>query len=583
MASYGKLLYYDRKTAACLDDPNRGRKVLPRLGKDDCIGKVRFIVPEDKTALSLEESNFTYKLQMPTNYVPDNDVCAKMVKKLEVSILDNRLFSSFDDHEYTFFNQFALKLNVSPLAQDCELFSQGRFDHHESDSTELTRLLPRNGLTLAENRQQYAARKWVPSKTRLAFQTGGAALSYDIQTDEYEFRAPIVHGLAKQGRVMPPGARLQLEVTLAQHGRCLMELDSKATCRIPLSEAQQVSWPINARLESATSTKTHATKDGCDCSDSKYDSGEYVELEEILKIGGPTPYTKAEYRKAYDKTTAEAFRPHKVEYKHFLYVPDGEHAIFKMDYTLNSKDTMEPIEYSLESVFCMNSSKEQSLLTTGTKGVGAIPFYYPSLKRKILEPGLRVYTDIEISTGPLPKMLVLTGLSHDRFESCDFQKTVTKTQLNENGFKIKSFTIFRDYFPAFCSTWTSAHQHYLNFMKHNGRWANKAVAMGQDFFGFRDECWMVPLFFDDHVGNTGHISLRIEFEETLTERWNLLHFHVPVNELHLDSKRLGKSLIVFSIKRLFLDASVMQKSAVGRKSKRGDLDSPECIKKPKKE
>jgi hypothetical protein len=541
MASYGKLLYYDQKTSDCLDDPNRGRKVLPRLGRNDCIGKVRFIVPDDKTALSLEESNFTYKLQMPTNYVPDNDVCAKMVKKLEVSILDNRLFSSFDDHEYTFFNLFALKLNVSPLAQDCELFSQGRFDHHESDSAELTKILPRNGLTIAENRQQYAVRKWVPSKTRFAFHSGGAALTYEVETDEYEFRAPIVHGLAKQGRVMPPGARVQLEVTLADQGRCLMELGPKATCRMLLHEARQVSWPLAAGLESRTSTRTHGTAESCDCADSKHDSGEYSGIEEILKVGGPTPYTDGELRKVYDKVTADAFRPHKVDHNHFRYETDGEHAIFKMNYTLESGAIMEPLEYSLESVFCMNTTKGQSPLTTGAKGVGAIPFYYPSLKRKILDPGLRVYTDIEISAGPLPKMLVITGMAHERFESCDFQKTVTKTGLNGDGFKIKSFTIFRDHLPAFCSTWTSAHQHYLNFMKHNGRWANKAVAMGQDFFGFRDECWMVPLFFDDHVGNTGLITLRIEFEETLTERWNLLHFHVPVNELHLDAKRLGKS------------------------------------------
>ena len=384
----------------------------------------------------------------------------------------------------------------------------------------------------------------MPSKTRFAFTSGGVALSYDIETDEYEFRAPIVHGLAKQSRVMPPGSRVQLEVTLAEQGRCLMELDTKARCRMSLREAQQISWPLVDGVKSTISEKTHRTTGDCDCTRAKYESGEYIQLEEILEQN-VVPYPADDWRKAYDKVTADAFRPHKVEYNHFDYEVDGDYAIFKMECKLNPLTTMQPIDYSLESVFCMNTTKDQSLLTTGEKGVGAIPFYYPSLKRKILDPGLRVYPDLEISTGPLPKMLVITGMPHARFESCDFSKTATKTRLNENGFKIKSFTIFRDNLPAFCSPWTSAHQHYLNFMKHNGRWANKAVAMGQDFFSFCDEGWMVPLFFDDHVGNTGLITLRIEFEETLSERWNLLHFHVPVNELHLDSKRLGKSLFIY--------------------------------------
>ncbi|CBY42657.1 unnamed protein product, partial [Oikopleura dioica] len=495
----------------------------------------------------------------------DNDICAKIVQKLEMTILDNRLFSSFEKHEYNFHNLFSIKMNVSPLAQDCELFSSGRFDHTESDASELDEILIRNGLTVAENRQQYATKKWVKNDDGYAFVDGQSLRPFEIEMDEYEFRAPIIHGLAKQQRVLPTGSRVTFEVTLGQQGNCLMEISEEVKCKIPKSLAEQISWPIGGDLRTTKKSKEHAEVGDCDCEDSKFTSGHYLEVHETAVIGGDPRHSDPS--DCYDKTVADGkytkWRAHSVDYNAFDYEnieDDTSHVTFYKKHKLNPTDLMAPLEYSLESVFC-KASKKQAPLSTGNKGEAMIPFYYPKLKRAILSPGLAMYLE-PVSTGPLPKMIIITGMSHSRYESSDFQKTSTKTQLYAEGFKIKSFTVYIDNIPALRSPWKSAHEHYLNFMKHNGRWTNKAVALGQDFFHFRDQNWMVPLFFDDSIGNTGHIQIQIEFEEPLSDHWDLLSFVVPVNELLLDGNRQ--------------EAVVMHKNANGQKRKRGGLDDYSC-------
>lgn len=110
----------------------------------------------------------------------------------------------------------------------------------------------------------------------------------------------------------------------------------------------------------------------------------------------------------------------------------------------------------------------------------------------------------------------------------------------DEKYKIKSFTVFVDNRPAFRSPWTTPQEHYINYMKHNGRWANKAVALGQDFFAFQKYNWSVPLFFDDRVGSTGIVTIRIEFEKNLEEHWDACIMKVPRNELFLDANRNGK-------------------------------------------
>ncbi|CAG5096498.1 Oidioi.mRNA.OKI2018_I69.XSR.g14646.t1.cds [Oikopleura dioica] len=505
--NFGNLLYYTNDVN-CNDDPYKGLKVLTKQGTADCNDRVIFDVPDDKAALKLDECMFQFKMTIPENFVPDNDVHAKIVKKLDVKILDNRIFSSFDTHEYTFFNHFITKLNYSPLAQECELFPSGRFDSLDPDSEELTTIqVRRNGLNLAENRRQ----------------------------------------------VLPSGSRPNFEVYLNEQGNVLMEVEKYTKCRMTVPGINSLTTgDLPPNIKTIDSERAHATKADCDCTDEKYRSGKYKNLKQIQAKG---EVIETVLSKLYGSDTFKAHSFDEAVASVTMDTEDERYGYIWMDLKLDPKSTVEVKDYILEAAYC-EPGKEEKPLSTGVKGEGVIPFFYPRFTRKTLPVGLSQH-DIELSTGPLPKMIIITGMPHGRYDGHNFRLCTTKTSMIDEKFRIKSFTVFVDNRPAFRSPWTTAQEHYINYMKHNGRWANKAVALGQDFFAFQKYNWMVPLFFDDRVGSTGIVTVRIEFEENLEEHWDACIMKIPRNELFLDANRN--------------EASVLQKSAAGKKRKEPEL------------
>ncbi|CAG5111890.1 Oidioi.mRNA.OKI2018_I69.chr2.g6161.t1.cds [Oikopleura dioica] len=193
--NYGQLLYYIPKKK--IEDPFTGYKVVMRLATHPLEGEICFTVPEDKLPIKLDRCMFHYQMEMPSNFVPDNDVAAKMVNKFEVKILDSTIFSSFTDGlEYAFFNHFIKKLNFSPKAQEIEMFVEGHFDAFDVDSDELeTKRVKHNGKTLVENRQQYAEKNWKPEPDTIKLSTDGSALSYDVLCSARESFTSRVKGL----------------------------------------------------------------------------------------------------------------------------------------------------------------------------------------------------------------------------------------------------------------------------------------------------------------------------------------------------------------------------------------------------
>jgi hypothetical protein len=535
---YGRLLFYSHD-GSCSQDPNKGFKVISRLGTKECDGKYLFQVPEDKASLSLNHSMFTFKLEMPDNFVPDNDVHAKMVKKLEFKILDNRIFSSFDSAEYTFLNQFINTMNVSPLAQECELFPSGRFDSSEPDADELDEILIRNGKTLKENRQQYAKKIWKRSAQPTSLVVNELPKHYEVLTHQYEIRAPIIHGLARQPRVFPPGSRVQLEVNLHECGWALMKTEEWQTVRIDKAVAERMTYSIPTQFKTEWEDVAHDSEGACDCTKAHYDIEHYKDLEQSYEKD-VTKY--ADVHKTYAKgNTDEPWKPHTLKKKKLVYTISTEDASkveIKMKSELQANELMNPLEYSLESVYC-NPGKYERPLSSGTKGEGVIPFFYPEMTRKSLTGNLQTY-ELELSQGLLPKAIIFTGMAHSRSLESNFDHCITRTSMLNANFKIKSFTILLDGLPYLRTPWKSATQHYNNFLQHIGRYENKAVALGQDFFIFRDKKWMVPMFFDDRPGNTGIVKVIIEFEDTLQETWDACFMVIPREELILDANNNSK-------------------------------------------
>ncbi|CAG5104169.1 Oidioi.mRNA.OKI2018_I69.chr1.g1126.t1.cds [Oikopleura dioica] len=86
--NYGNLMFFRGRKRELKEtlDPYKGYKVVPRLGKNDCPEITRFEVPDDKYSLKLSQCMFGCNFKMPSNYVPDNDILSKGIKKWTLSL-----------------------------------------------------------------------------------------------------------------------------------------------------------------------------------------------------------------------------------------------------------------------------------------------------------------------------------------------------------------------------------------------------------------------------------------------------------------------------------------------------------------
>ena len=566
-AQFGKLLYLaDRKDS---DDPYKGEIMVKRLGTMDRPSTYLFDVPEDKRALKLEECRFTYSLDVNDNYLPDNSMHAKLFKRLVLTLHDRRIFDAFDLNEYTFFNLAKIKLNESDAAQNIELFPMGHFDAHELHAAELkdpSRKLVRNGLTIIENRQQYAKKIWkhAPSKIALSDKVGAAQYEYERLIHRYSIRAPVAHGIASQRRVIPAGTKCALEVELNTNAHFLMEIDKYQTCRIPTSllvNDLAFSYPYNKNLKLKDHSYKCDVKNLCECTIKK-ETGEYDKIlplfgEEIDEVEDPSVYDKT----GTDTNGNSTWSAHIVYKK----IPDIKPAVLVYDENYpNDKDKATSYtefgwkselhpearpfvdNFMFQSVF-VNAGAAERPLTTGKKGVASIPFYYPKLTAKPFPVGHQSAT-ITVSTGLLPHMLWITGMPHNQYSSPDFQTCMTKTTMHDPDFKIDEFTVFINHKQAYRTPWKEPIDHYLNFLTMNGRLHNKGLGGGIDFFKFQKENWMVPIIFDDSAGLTAVVDVQITFSKPVDKLWDLLVMKIPIEDVEIDMirKGLNKKLLIYN-------------------------------------
>ena len=150
--------------------------------------------------------------------------------------------------------------------------------------------------------------------------------------------------------------------------------------------------------------------------------------------------------------------------------------------------------------------------------------------------GQRTY-DIVLSDGVFPHMLILSGMSYKRRMSIGTEICGTKTQMYEPNFEIEQMIIYIDNNEAYRSPWNSPLDFYLNYLKHTGRYFNKAIGGSVDFFRFQTENWCVPLRFDDRRGRRGLVTAQITFRAELTSSWDAFVTKIPVEDLMLDRSK----------------------------------------------
>ncbi|CBY14353.1 unnamed protein product, partial [Oikopleura dioica] len=268
-------------------DPYKGYKFVPRLPLDTCPDKLRFEVPENNMGLSLKQSALRARFTLPSNYVPgtrDNDVLSKAINKLELIIQDTRLFASFDVAEYSQYSHINCKLNRGLVAQETEMFTTGRYDSYDADSDELDTLkVHHNGLNLIENRQQYAEKIWKNADSIMSINVKDSddkkPVYYKTLFHQYDVRAPLMHGLANQPRLIPPGVKVNVEINLNKQSYCLMQHSNYQICKTTNADIEDITFPYPEDMQMVESSGTHETFAVCDCK-AKLETNEYSRISE---------------------------------------------------------------------------------------------------------------------------------------------------------------------------------------------------------------------------------------------------------------------------------------------------------------
>jgi len=192
----------------------------------------------------------------------------------------------------------------------------------------------------------------------------------------------------------------------------------------------------------------------------------------------------------------------------------------------------------LESVFC-NASKKEMPISLGKKKI-KLPIYYPRLTIKTLRSGLSTIP-IELHSGVLPYMIIFSGKSHKATSTPSFEKCVTQTSLKEEDFEIVEFSVFLNNKRILRTPWNHGLDHYINFIKHTGRYENKSLGGSTDYFQFLNQNWCVPIRFGDNEGREGTVSVEITFAKVLEESnlWDAYIMKIPSANLLLDGNTNG--------------------------------------------
>ena len=569
---YGSLLFFEGRNRS--DDPFKNYMVLKRRGVEEVCGVVRFSAPEDKNPVKVSRFMFNATLDVPSNFVPYNDWHSKSVGAFHVRILDNVVDSTANALEYYYASFYAKHLNFSVDAKEVELFPSGTYDSRDLNGSDLKfHTVKHNGKGIVENRQSYAEEVWSAASSKIKLVTGGADIAYETLKHRYTVRAPIAHGLCRQPRVLPTGSRLQFEIRLAAWNQVIQKHDDYRICRADKTAVEEAKykWPIDDRILTEKVTIKHYFPAKCNCAVllAAYTDANF-KVEQILEGNDLTPVAAGSEHNLFDKTKAdgewENFQSHKVtisipKIREMKVVVNGEETTMATFWLKNDKGQSDELDkldltkhvelkdHLLEAVYCVPGKPEKPFPVKG--GGARIPFLSPKLVVINKSAGQRSY-DIELSDGPFPHMVILSGMSYSRREQIGTEICGTRTSMFEPGFEIEELIIYINNREAFRSPWHRPIDHYLNYLKSIGRYHNKAIGGSVDFWKFQNENWCVPLRFDDRSDRRGLVTAKITFRKELTKSWDAFVTRIPVEDLILDRAKNSKWIMLYCICHLTL-------------------------------
>ena len=145
-----------------------------------------------------------------------------------------------------------------------------------------------------------------------------------------------------------------------------------------------------------------------------------------------------------------------------------------------------------------------------------IPLYYPKLQIETCRVGLRTHSFL-LHNGTLPYMIIFSGRSHNTTAKPSFDKCSTQTALEEKDFEIVEFSILLNGKRILRTPWTHGLDHYINWIKHTGRYENQSLGGSTDYFHFLEQNWMVPIRLDEFEGTIGTLHVEVTFKKKIID------------------------------------------------------------------
>lgn len=541
--NYGKLLEYSAKEQ--IEDPYKGYKTVRRgSATPGNASTYQFEAPEETMLLSMKHSRFIFDLELESNIIPDNDIYARMIKRLEMSVNDVRVTFAGDDRETAFLAQYSTMLNFTKEAQESEMFLQGRFDSTAHDFEELMNETIRySGKNVVDHRQSFAHVDWIQDYSKHINIGNNENIPFSKKIFKWRMRAPIPHGIAKQLKVIPIDTKVVIDLRIGEKELFLIEHEAHMAVRIRMSDFGKINYPwVDPKLEIVrVEDVEHLTFEECDCNDWK----KCISIEQIAGTADESVVTGvAERLKAWTKEAG--FVAHQVtletvrceEYYDEQNQPDNNYIVVFYE---NPMDRISNFmkNFELEANLIKSPRKIQSPLIV-KKGICKIPFLNSRLFVSSFPTGMRMYEQ-RLSHGRLPHMAIFTGQSMTRYNAEDAKTCPVKTALYESGFEIEEFTILVNDVPIMGTPWNTAEQFYENYLRQIGRMDNFANSGSLDYFEFIENNFIVPMHFDEHDNLVGQLSVKIKFKTPLVEAWKPIYMVVSTMDLEIDTPKRCKN------------------------------------------
>lgn len=186
---------------------------IPSVFNNDTL--LEFSIDPDKRCLVLGESYLQFYVELPSNFIPDNNFGNKCFEYVDININfeDISYKSSSNDYDYASF--ILSKINKNPLYLKKFPF-EGYFDAYNYDSS---------ALKAPGNQQLVNARRGKPFKKVV----DGKEETYY----RYLMILPIYHGLAVENAVLPPGIHIRMTFHRAKAEKALIDISDDINPEYP--------------------------------------------------------------------------------------------------------------------------------------------------------------------------------------------------------------------------------------------------------------------------------------------------------------------------------------------------------------